>query len=71
MATKQRQPFAEYVSVSQAAGMLGLTPGRIRQIVQKNDGTLPAAKVTGTRAWIIAASDVRDYAKRAAKSDHS
>jgi len=54
----------EYVGVSRAAKILGVTPGRIRQLVgnyEKN--ILPAAKL-GQKEWMIRVSDIAKYAKK-------
>ena len=57
-----------FVSVTGAANILGVTPGRIRQLVgsyEKN--ALPAQKL-GQKEWIISLADLRKYAKKAGVS---
>ena len=53
----------DFISVQRAAEMLGLTEGRVRQLVGNHeDGELPATKLN-KKAWMISVVDLRRYAR--------
>ena len=45
------------ISVSEAAGRLGVTDGRVRALIYAK--RLPAVKLIGTRVWLISEIDLR------------
>ena len=54
----------DFVSVQTAAFMLGVSDGRIRQLVGTHEGgELPAQKLN-RKAWIIAKSELRKFARK-------
>ncbi len=53
----------EFVSVTDAAEMVGLSVGRIRQLLLDATSTLKGYKVSG-RAWIISRADLKKFAKK-------
>lgn len=53
----------EFVSVTDASGMIGLSVGRIRQLLLDAESTLKGYKVSG-RAWIISRAELKKYAKK-------
>ncbi len=63
MATASKKSSG-YVSVNRAAEILGVTPGRVRQLVGKYDNHVLPAEKLGLREWIISLADLRKYAKK-------
>lgn len=59
MATK----LDDFVSVAQAAKALGLTDGRVRQLVGSHEGGMIKARKFSERAWMIPVSELRRYAE--------
>lgn len=54
----------DFVGVTEAARMLNLTPGRVRQLVGNHEsGALPAVKL-GPRAWMISIANLKKFAKQ-------
>jgi excisionase family DNA binding protein len=53
--------IANYLTVHQAAAVIGCTPGRVRQLCRS--GQLSAELFTG-RSWAIRASSAKKYAER-------
>lgn len=53
----------DYLTVSQAARVLGLSTGRIRQLVGSHEGGKMRAVKVSPRVWLIAKSEVARHAK--------
>lgn len=56
--------FADFVGVTQAAEILGLSVGRVRQLVGNHEKHVLKARKINDRAWMIPLSELRKYARR-------
>jgi len=65
MSTKAHLSKVEdFVSVKRAGEMLGVTDGRIRQLVGNHEKHALKATRLGERSWMIAIADIVRYAKK-------
>lgn len=53
----------DYLTVTQAARVLGLSTGRIRQLVGSHEGGKMRAVKISPRVWLIPKAEVRRHAK--------
>lgn len=64
MATASKKQI-QFVGIADAAKILGVTPGRVRHLVGSYYAEPPLkAEKLGERAWLIAISDLKKYAKK-------
>jgi len=62
MTQKEHDPFADFVTIKQAAAILGYNPGSVRKILERTPGRLRAYKVAGV--WILDRKSVEDYKRQ-------
>ena len=56
--------FSDFVGVTEASRLLGMTSGRVRQLVGNHEQHAIKARKINDRAWMISLSELRKYAKK-------